>query len=71
MYLAALGLSCGTGGEWVFDFHCGISDRELRHVGSLVIACGIQFPEKGWNHDLCIGRVLATGPQGSPLPRCF
>ena len=55
MYLAALGLSCGTGGGRVFNLHCGISDRQLRHVGSLVVAfeflvaaCGI-FSYSMWH----------------------
>ena len=61
IYLALLGLSCGTG------------ELQWQHVGSLVAACelliaacGIQFPDQGLN----LGplhwelRVVTTGPLG-------
>ena len=39
IYLAVLHLSCSTGDPWSL----------LWHVGSLVVACGIQFPYQGSN----------------------
>ena len=39
IYLAVLHLSCSTGDPWSL----------LWHVGSLVVACGIQFPDQGSN----------------------
>ena len=56
IYLAVLGLSCST--------------QDLRsslwHTGSLVVECGIQFPDQGSNLGPLHSEhgVLATGPSG-------
>ena len=61
IYLAALGLNCGTQ-----DLHCGMRDLFFSYGmrDLLVVACGIQFPDQGWNlgppHWEC--GVLTTGP---------
>ena len=47
-------------------FSCSIQDLLLRYADSLVVACGIQFPDQGsnpgplhWEHG-----ILPTGPPG-------
>ena len=49
-------------------FSCGMQDLLLWHVESLVVACGIQFPDKGSNPGPLNWEcgVLATGPPGKP-----
>ena len=56
IYLAALGLSCGT-------WNLLVVACEL-----LVAACGIQFPDQGSNPDPCIGSMgfHPLDHQGSP-----
>ena len=63
IYLTVPGLSCGT---WDLRF-------SLRHAGSLVASCRIQFPNQGlnpgplhWDHE-----ILATGPLGKSLSYTF
>ena len=43
---------------------------QLKHARSLVMACGIQFPDQKWNRGLLHweSRVLATGPPAKSLP---
>ena len=48
MYLTVLGLSCGSQDPF----------SSLRHVGSSVAACGIQFLDQGLNLCLCIGSAV-------------
>ena len=52
---------------------CSLWDLELQHANSLAVACGIQFPEQGWNQgpQHCEGRVLVTGPPGKSLLCCI
>ena len=47
-------------------FNCARS--QLQHVGPLVVACGIQFPDQGWNLGPLHWEqgVSATGPPGCP-----
>ena len=54
-------------------FYLGAPDPQLRHTGSLVMACGIQFPDQGSNPGPLPweGRVLATGPPGKCLGFAF
>ena len=54
--LAAAGLNCSAK-----DLLSG-----LQHAESLVVACGVWFPQQGWN----LG-VLATGPQRSLKRQVF
>ena len=86
-YLAAPVLSCGMGRGWVFHLHYVLADGQLWRAGSLVVAfeflvaaCGT-FSYNMW-HLVLRARmeprsvhwqlgILATGPQGSPLPICF
>ena len=51
-----------------FFFYIQVFILAVPHMGSLVTACGIQFPNRGlspgplrWEHG-----VLATGPPGTP-----
>ena len=70
VYLAALGLSCGTWGL----------QSSLWHMGSLVgagehsvMACGIWFPDQGSNSGLLLWDLkgLPTGPPGMSLYLLF
>ena len=47
IYLAVPGLSCGTRDV----------QFSLQHVGSLVAACGIEFPDQGLNPGPYLGSV--------------
>ena len=59
IYLAMPGLSCGMRDP----------PSSLQHVGSLVAACGNEFPEQGSSLGPLDGEhgVLATGPPGKSL----
>ena len=57
----------------IFNLHCGMWDLSVSAGKLLVAACGIYFPDQGWNpgplHWKC--RVLATGPPGKSLHSLF
>ena len=57
----------------IFNLRCGMWDLSVSAGKLLVAACGIYFPDQGWNpgplHWKC--RVLATGPPGKSLHSLF
>ena len=57
IYLAALGLSCGTQ-----DLRCGMWDLLLWHVGfSLVVACSFSLSSCGTRAPERVGSVVVCG----------
>ena len=62
IYLAVPGLSCST--QDLFQLQ-HVESLVVAH-GLLVVACGIQFPDQGWNPGSLHWEreVLATGPPG-------
>ena len=62
--LAAPGLSCSMG-----DLHCSMRDLQLQHADFLVVACGIQFSDRGSNPGPLHWErgVLSVRPSGKSL----